>query len=167
MIHLAADPPAPSITTLAPIHDTRAPVSTAVPNLWERIAIACRVKHYSLSTERTYVAWARKFVAWSGRRHPRNMARSRTGLNGFAIEQARGAPGAFMGIELRAARCNGADRASVSNFFPVVMTWDATRWSGVCRRNDRPQRARHSPPRASARARCLARQSASSARAWA
>lgn len=73
MSHLEVAPTSPSITTLAPIHDTREPVSTASPNLWERIAIACRVKHYSLSTERTYVAWARKFVAWSGRRHPRNM----------------------------------------------------------------------------------------------
>jgi len=51
----------PSITTPPPIHDTPGPVGTAAPNLWERIAIACRVKHYSLSTERTYVAWARKF----------------------------------------------------------------------------------------------------------
>ena len=54
MSHLEVAPTSPSITTLAPIHDTREPVSTASPNLWERIAIACRVKHYSLSTERTY-----------------------------------------------------------------------------------------------------------------
>lgn len=46
MPHLATATAAPSITTLAPIHDTREPVSTAAPNLWERIAIACRVKHY-------------------------------------------------------------------------------------------------------------------------
>lgn len=57
-------------TPLAEIHDTRQPVSTAAPNLWERIAIACRARGYSLSTERTYVHWAKSFVAWHGRRHP-------------------------------------------------------------------------------------------------
>lgn len=62
----------PIITTPPVIHDTRAPVA-AQPNLWDRIATACRTKHYSLSTERTYVAWARRFVLWSGRRHPRDM----------------------------------------------------------------------------------------------
>lgn len=49
MTHHAAPIAEPSITTPAPIHDTRGPVSTAAPNLWERIAIACRVKHYSLA----------------------------------------------------------------------------------------------------------------------
>lgn len=89
MPHLAAHPTAPSITTLAPIHDTREPVSTAAPNLWGRIAIACRVKHYSLSTERTYIAWARKFVAWSGRRHPRTMgaAEVEAYLTHLAVDQ--------------------------------------------------------------------------------
>lgn len=64
----------PVITTALPvIHDTREPVSTTAPNLWQRIAIACRARGFSLSTERTYVHWARAFVAWSGRRHPSKM----------------------------------------------------------------------------------------------
>lgn len=64
---------APVITTAMPvIHDTRGPLG-AKPNLWERIAISCRTKGYSLSTERTYVHWARAFVAWNGRRHPAGM----------------------------------------------------------------------------------------------
>lgn len=65
---------APGITTgPSVIHDTRGPVSSASPNLWERIAIACRARGYSLSTERTYVHWAKAFAAWHGRRHPRTM----------------------------------------------------------------------------------------------
>lgn len=32
-----------------------------------------RYKHYSIRTERTYVEWVRRFVAFHGRRHPREM----------------------------------------------------------------------------------------------
>jgi integron integrase len=32
-----------------------------------------RYLHYSLRTEEAYVAWVRQFVAWHGRRHPRDM----------------------------------------------------------------------------------------------
>lgn len=52
------------------IHDTRRPVA-AQPNLWERIAIACRAKHYALGTERAYVHWAKRFSIWHGKTHPR------------------------------------------------------------------------------------------------
>lgn len=70
---VAAPTPAPVNTTaLQVIHDTRAPISPA-PNLWERIAIACRAKGYSLSTERTYVHWAKAFTNWHGRTHPAKM----------------------------------------------------------------------------------------------
>lgn len=66
-------PSAPVITTPLPvIHDTRSLISLT-PNLWDRIAIAVRAKGYSLSTERAYVRWAKKFTQWHGRRHPREM----------------------------------------------------------------------------------------------
>ena len=54
------------------IDDTRRSLS-AQPNLWDRIAGKVRERHYSLATERTYVAWAKKFVLWSGKRHPTAM----------------------------------------------------------------------------------------------
>lgn len=41
--------------------------------LIEAVVEAIRVRHYSLKTERAYVHWVRRFVAWSGRRHPREM----------------------------------------------------------------------------------------------
>lgn len=77
------------ITTAAPlIHDTRGPISQH-PNLWERIAIAVRAKGYSLSTERTYVDWAKRFVAFHGRRHPSKMGGDEVQayLNHLAVER--------------------------------------------------------------------------------
>lgn len=40
------------------------------PKLADQIREACRVRHYSLSTERTYVRWYQQFVRWAGLRHP-------------------------------------------------------------------------------------------------
>lgn len=76
-------------TTPPLIHDTRSSIS-AKPNLWERIAVAVRARGYSLSTERTYIHWARAFVAWHGRRHPREMgaAEVQAYLNHLAVERA-------------------------------------------------------------------------------
>ena len=91
MIHQEQQSTPPVITTPAPvIHDTRPPLSTAAPNLWERIAIAVRAKGYSLSTERTYVHWAKTFVAWHGRRHPEKMgaAEVQAYLNHLAVDKA-------------------------------------------------------------------------------
>lgn len=81
---------APVITTPAPvIHDTRTPVSTTgKTTLWDRIVIAVRAKSYSLSTERTYVHWAKRFVAWHGKRHPATMGGSEVQafLNHLAVD---------------------------------------------------------------------------------
>lgn len=61
-------------TPLHEIHDTRAPVSTTgKPTLWQRIAIAVRAKGYSLQTEKTYIHWAKRYVAHHGKRHPAAM----------------------------------------------------------------------------------------------
>lgn len=80
---------APVITTPPPvIHDTRQPIA-AQPNLWERIAIAVRSRGYSLSTERTYIHWAKAFTAWHGRRHPKDMgaAEVQAYLNHLAVDR--------------------------------------------------------------------------------
>ena len=50
------------------------------PKLEQRIRDACRVKHYSLSTERVYVAWYKRFVRWAGLKHPAT-------LGGDAVER--------------------------------------------------------------------------------
>ena len=82
---------APVNTTRAPeIHDTRPALSTAQPNLWQRIAIACRTRGYSLSTERTYVHWAKTYSQHHGRRHPRDMGADEVQafLNYLAVDRA-------------------------------------------------------------------------------
>lgn len=82
---------APVISTpTSEIHDTRRPISLQKPNLWDRIAIECRSRHYSLSTERTYVHWARAFVAWHGKRHPSTMGATEVQayLNHLAVERS-------------------------------------------------------------------------------
>lgn len=70
------------------IDDTRLPLSKQ-PNLWDRIAGKVREKHYSLATERTYVMWARKFVLWSGKRHPKDLGAPEVTafLNHLAVER--------------------------------------------------------------------------------
>ena len=41
--------------------------------LLERVRECCRVRHYSLRTERAYVDWIRRFIVANGKRHPRDM----------------------------------------------------------------------------------------------
>lgn len=45
--------------------------------LEEQIRQACRVRHYSLSTERTYVSWYKQFVRWAGMKHPATLGSDR------------------------------------------------------------------------------------------
>ena len=44
--------------------------ATKPARLADRIREACRVRHYSLSTEKVYVAWYKRFVRWAGLKHP-------------------------------------------------------------------------------------------------
>ncbi|MGH8146766.1 MAG: integron integrase [Rhodanobacteraceae bacterium] len=39
----------------------------------ERVRECCRVRHYSLRTERAYIGWVRRFVLANNKRHPREM----------------------------------------------------------------------------------------------
>jgi len=43
------------------------------PRLMDQVRADLRVRHYSLSTERTYCHWIRRFIRWAGMRHPANM----------------------------------------------------------------------------------------------
>src|SRR6185312_480116 len=43
------------------------------PRLLDQVRGACRVRHYSLRTERAYVGWIRRFILANGKRHPRDM----------------------------------------------------------------------------------------------
>ena len=43
------------------------------PRLLDQVRERCRVKHYSIRTEKTYADWIRRFILFHGKRHPRDM----------------------------------------------------------------------------------------------
>lgn len=63
--------------------------NTYQPKLEDQIRQACRVRHYSLSTERSYVAWYRQFVRWAGLKHPATLGgdRVQAWLTYLAVER--------------------------------------------------------------------------------
>jgi hypothetical protein len=46
---------------------------SAAPRLLDVVRDAIRRRHYSLRTEQSYVHWIRRFIYFSGRRHPREL----------------------------------------------------------------------------------------------
>jgi len=46
----------------------------ARPKLLDRVRAKIRAKHYSLRTERPYLAWIRRFILFNDKRHPSEMA---------------------------------------------------------------------------------------------
>jgi hypothetical protein len=48
-------------------------VVSAAPRLLDVVRDAIRRRHYSLRTEQSYVHWIRRFIYFSGRRHPREL----------------------------------------------------------------------------------------------
>ncbi|HEY6065127.1 MAG TPA: phage integrase N-terminal SAM-like domain-containing protein, partial [Thermoanaerobaculia bacterium] len=59
---------------------------TREPRLLDRVRLAIRSRHYSLRTEEAYVAWARRFVVFHGKRHPQAMGE--TEINAFLADLA-------------------------------------------------------------------------------
>jgi len=43
------------------------------PKLLDQIRTLCRLKHYSIRTEQTYVDWAKRYILFHHKRHPREM----------------------------------------------------------------------------------------------
>lgn len=58
------------------------------PMLLEEVRGRIRVKHYSLRTERVYIAWIRRFILANGKRHPRSLGQAEIEafLTGLAVE---------------------------------------------------------------------------------
>lgn len=52
-------------------------VQTKQVKLEEQIRQACRVRHYSIKTERVYVGWYKRFVRWCGLKHPATLGSDR------------------------------------------------------------------------------------------
>lgn len=47
--------------------------SPAAPRLLEQMREAIRTRHYSIRTEESYLQWVRRFILFSGKRHPADM----------------------------------------------------------------------------------------------
>ncbi len=47
--------------------------SDGAPRLLDQVRGKIRLKHYSLRTEEAYVDWVKRFILFSGKRHPRDM----------------------------------------------------------------------------------------------
>lgn len=45
--------------------------------LEDQIRAACRVRHYSMATEKAYVRWYKQFVRWAGLKHPATLGGDR------------------------------------------------------------------------------------------
>lgn len=63
-----------SIEPDKPVAIARTPsTASQSPRLLDQIRARIRYKHYSLRTERAYVDWARRYIVFHGRRHPREL----------------------------------------------------------------------------------------------
>jgi hypothetical protein len=65
-------------TRKSPVTDLRDPTAAGAPEtpprrLFDVVRERLRTRHYSLRTERAYLAWIRRYVAFHERRHPREM----------------------------------------------------------------------------------------------
>ncbi len=49
------------------------PAAAPKPRLLDRVREAIRARHYSRRTEKTYVAWIRRYIFFHGKRHPAEM----------------------------------------------------------------------------------------------
>ena len=56
------------------LYRCQGPVAKSKPRFLDQIAAACRIKHYSLKTERSYIGWARRFILFHNKNHPKDMA---------------------------------------------------------------------------------------------
>jgi len=65
------------------------PLPSPPPKLLEQLRIHLRTRHYSIRTEQTYIDWARRFILFHGKRHPRDMgaAEVEAFLSHLAVER--------------------------------------------------------------------------------
>lgn len=55
------------------LSQTRAESVKPEPRLLDRLREAIRTRHYSIRTEDVYVSWARRFIVFHGKRHPKDL----------------------------------------------------------------------------------------------
>lgn len=110
------------------------------PRLLDQLRDALRTRHYSLRTEQSYVAWARRFILFHGKRHPKDMGADEvvTFLSWLATERLVAAPTQnqalsallFLYRVVLRQELEGLDqtvRASAPPHLPVVLSTDEVR----------------------------------------
>jgi integron integrase len=121
----------PNATSAPALPDT----AQQQPKLLDRMRAAIRVLHYSLATERNYIQWAKRFIYFHGKRHPKDMGVAEveaflsdlaTGRNVSASTQNQAMHALLflyrnvLGITL--PWLDGITRAKVSKRLPSVLT---------------------------------------------
>lgn len=61
-----------TVTRALAVRET-GPAAAPKPRLLDRVRGAARTRHYSRRTEKTYVAWIRRYILFHGKRHPAEM----------------------------------------------------------------------------------------------
>src|SRR5512135_3616644 len=120
--------------------DEDTPAPEAPPRLLDQVRDAIRRRHYSYRTEQTYLHWIKRFIYFSGKRHPREMGEAEVTafLSHLASERDVAAStqnqalsallflyGPVLGIELPWMK--GIVRAKRPVRVPVVLTRDEVR----------------------------------------
>jgi integron integrase len=72
-----------------PSNPNVAPDAAQPPRLLDQLRQAIRVRHYSIRTEDAYADWARRFILFHAKRHPREMGAAEVGafLTHLAVER--------------------------------------------------------------------------------
>jgi len=66
----------PMVYTPQNVGHQGAPPDAPKPRLLDQLRDRLRLKHYSYRTEQTYVEWARRFILFHDKRHPRDMGKA-------------------------------------------------------------------------------------------
>ena len=118
--------------------------------LTEAVVEAIRLRHYSRKTEQAYVHWIRRFVLWSGKRHPRDMGGTEVGefLTSLAVDDQVSEPTQRQALsallflyrqvlELDLPWMNNVVRAKPSQHLPEVLSRDEVRSLFACLKGER------------------------------
>jgi len=124
--------------TLA-VHEA-GPTDAPKPRLLDRVRDAVRARHYSRSTEKTYVHWIKRYIFFHGKRHPAEMGPAEVGafLTSLAVHDKVAASTQnqalsallflyreVLGVEL--PWLDDVVRAKRLQYLPVVLTRDEVR----------------------------------------
>ena len=85
------------------------PQVAASPRLLDRVRDEIRRRHYSYRTEQTYLHWIKRFIYFSGKRHPRELGAAEVTafLSHLASERERWPPRPRTRRSRRCSSCTG------------------------------------------------------------